>query len=489
MTDGTPLQDPPKAIERDAVIFLSGLGHDWSDQSIDGMAKRIINAFDVNAATPGAQFKLQSGKEEDYSEGCKTNLRTISRKDGDTEVPILDLYDMDYMPTLTKRYESRNLLIKSVLLAAALLSALLRFLPAFSTKRGGKTFKEKLQILYAMMVLGLLSAYMVILITAVFATVQGNTGLSQGRESPVQQILLGEGTGGGSKARETAGLESRKQGASTPAVVGQEGPAQEGVPANLKRGETKPADAPSSQSQGWLLNFIEWLKRHAVTAIVLLAALGAFTPEVKGKLVKAAVEYLCTIYYLNLGERRNVILGQLTALLEHIGEKSDTPYRNIHIFSFSFGTIVALDALFPPGRESERRFSSIETLVTIGCPFDMVRTFWPAYFEERYALSGTPRTWINVFSPVDVLSSNFRDDDAIADAMRTIEAKSSAQPPLPVNIAYTEAANPKNLSFFDWITLIGLRAHAMYWGREYEAESNCFNQVIAKLYDGDPALD
>ena len=112
----------------------------------------------MSAATPGAQFRLQSGREEDYSSGSKTNLSTISRKDGDNEAPILDLYDMDYTAALTRRYENHNQLIKSVLLAAALISGLFRFLPALSTKRTGKTFREKLQIMYAMMILSLLSA-------------------------------------------------------------------------------------------------------------------------------------------------------------------------------------------------------------------------------------------------------------------------------------------------------------------------------------------
>ncbi len=488
MTNATPPPGQSKATARDAIIFVSGLGHEWSDQSIDGFAKRIATAFDVSAATPGAQFRVLSGREEAYGSGLKTNLRTISRRDGDKEVPILDLYEMDYIPALTRRYEAHNQLIKSVLLAAALISGLFRFLPALSKKRASKTLREKLQIMYGMLILGLLSVYTVILFFAVAGTIQGTSGRAPAlKESPANGSLAAKKASPGGQALSTAAQGNRMPGASAAGGAGQAGLAQE-TPANAQNGPKAPGTIPSSRSEGWLQQLMQWFQRNAATTVILLAALGVFTTEVKGKLVKAAVEYLCTLYYLNLGERRSAILGQLTALLEHIGEKSDTPYRNIHLFSFSFGSIVAIDALFPTSREPTRRFQSIETLVTIGCPFDLVRTFWPAYFDDRCALPATPNTWINVFSPVDVLSSNFRDDDAIADAGRTFEAKSAAQPPLPLNIPYIEAANPKNLSILDWLTLIGLRAHSMYWGKEYEAESNCFTQVIAKIYGKDPAL-
>jgi hypothetical protein len=229
--------------------------------------------------------------------------------------------------------------------------------------------------------------------------------------------------------------------------------------------------------------------------VVFLAAFGLVLPNIKLQLSTAAVQYLCMLNYLNVGERRNAILGQLTALLEHIAEKESTPYRNIHIIAFSFGTIVALDALFPTGRIPEERFKKIEGLVTIGCPFDLVRTFWDEYFSDRKALPDVPGMWLNVFSPVDVLGSNFRDDDHVNkkpdQGIRVKRDEAPEQPPrnlVPENIPYLEAINPKTLQWLDWALLIGLRAHSMYWGKEYESESNCFNQVIARLYQGDDAL-
>ena len=88
-----------------------------------------------------------------------------------------------------------------------------------------------------------------------------------------------------------------------------------------------------------------------------------------------------------------------------LDEDEDT---EVHLFAFSFGSIVALDALFPHDPAVERRTTAnIRSLVTMGCPADFVRLIYPDHFDPCRARTPIP-PWTNVYIPADVLASNFR---------------------------------------------------------------------------------
>ena len=51
----------------------------------------------------------------------------------------------------------------------------------------------------------------------------------------------------------------------------------------------------------------------------------------------------------------------------------------------------------------------MRTIATIGCPFDLVRMLVPAYpAGRRKGTDGDPH-WVNVYTPTDLLASNFAD--------------------------------------------------------------------------------
>jgi hypothetical protein len=221
--------------------------------------------------------------------------------------------------------------------------------------------------------------------------------------------------------------------------------------------------------------------------IILAAILGAIFPNFQKQLSKAAINYVGAIDYVSVGERQNVIAGQLVDLLDHIATKGI--YRHIQIVAYSFGSIIAIDNLFPFGQKPAERYNLVHTLVTIGSPFDLIRLFWPDYFRERQALPDIPKRWFNIYSLTDVLSSNFRDDAHQDKAQQTVSVTNSGTAPLvPTNISYNRGMSSKSLSAFDLITLTGLRAHAMYWEREHEAETTCFSVMVAEMYAGDQML-
>ena len=118
-------------------------------------------------------------------------------------------------------------------------------------------------------------------------------------------------------------------------------------------------------------------------------------------------------------------------------------YERVHVMGYSFGSVVAIDSLYPFNQEPPVRFSAVHAFVTIACPFDLIRTYFkeypgsptaanPAnppvrpysYFENRCALPNAPKRWLNIYSLSDVMSSNFRDDERIDAAVASIGLRS-----------------------------------------------------------------
>jgi hypothetical protein len=241
-------------------------------------------------------------------------------------------------------------------------------------------------------------------------------------------------------------------------------------------------------------NFLKRQKDRFPAIIVLLTALGFVLPpqaQIKEKISLAATNYLCLIHYLNWGERSHAIGGKLESLLEYLVEK-EQEYSRIHVIGYSFGSIVAVDNLFTAGRSPIERFQKIDTLVTIGCPFDIIRTYWPSYFSGRQSVSSEKLKWINVYSPIDILSSNFANvgNSEQVDHSQTegIGVEVDGQIHKPQSVSFSPGTS-RSLGLLDIFTLTGFRAHSLYWGEEVKGEITCFHEVVKKMYQGTPVLN
>ena len=429
----TEKKQEPLPLERDCFVFLPGMGGSVAlNQKIDVLCRRIATALDSNADDRTISFSHKVHAIENLK-NFKGEKGTIYRQDDQGDTPVIDVYMLDYRQTLIERYENRNLLVKTGLLLGALPGGAARMLGAMITGKTSKTRQEKLQLLYAILILCLLIVYVAILIGALVSLIDDSNVLAK--------VLP----------------------------------------------ETK------------LKVFFEWFSKVSKWIVVGGAVLLLFLPpkfNFKERISQAAVDYLCLVYYLNLGEQRNTIVGRLEAFIDEISRISETErkkgvgkgYRHIHLFSYSFGSIIALDALFPAGRPPGRPLKDIHTLVTIGCPFDFVRTFWGSYFDKRREyVKDHPARWLNVYSPLDVLASNFRNDSQIGDASISIRAEAlstNADAPAPRNVRFHEGLDHSQLSFSDSLFLLGLRAHSMYWSSKAEVELNCFSQLIPEMYNG-----
>jgi len=233
---------------------------------------------------------------------------------------------------------------------------------------------------------------------------------------------------------------------------------------------------------GFLKDIDDWMHLHKrLNAIALgitsvTSAMFIFNKSYKDKFYESTTEFLCANNYLKFNECSDVILGKLDELLQLIAEnENDTDEIGIH--AYSFGSVIALDFLYPYGNAPSNLVRSrIDTLVTIGCPFDFIRTYYPFFYQGRQNNNLHLNKWINVHSSTDILSSNFRNDDRITEPATTPVVKDGL---LPENVLY-DRINPASLSFPDYVFMIGLKAHTMYWGTTVDAQS-FMNNVVQKL--------
>ena len=228
----------------------------------------------------------------------------------------------------------------------------------------------------------------------------------------------------------------------------------------------------------------------------MLAAIGLLSHRnVKEQIRDAATEYASVIDYVAHDRRKPTVAGNFAALLESVLE-SGVPYRRVHVLAYSFGSIVAIDCLFQR-QEPPERFKRIDALVTVGSPFDIIRSFWPEYFAGRQCAGAEAPRWLNVFSPDDVMSSNFRDDsrpDATASAGVPTGARAAAAAPgtaeedlgKPVNIVYEWTQHSRRRGLTERLLRFSA-LHRTYWGDDDTAQT-FLDEIVRRVYGEDAML-
>jgi hypothetical protein len=232
--------------------------------------------------------------------------------------------------------------------------------------------------------------------------------------------------------------------------------------------------------------------RFAQAPIAFVAGIGIWRSALVKRLSAGALVGYSVVDYLDRGEDRGSQLrGQLTQLLERLAEL-EQPYRHIDVVTYSFGSIAALDALFAFVQPPPPRLATIDRLVTIACPFDFVRSYWPDYFSKRFSLPGAPGEWVNFYAPSDVLASNFSNttsgvvDPGAGPAPEAVITGRDGQPvgPSPLNVAYLLDGRDEPVAGLESLRLKGLRFHGQYWSSRVESEESVFDQVIEHLGPG-----
>ena len=232
------------------------------------------------------------------------------------------------------------------------------------------------------------------------------------------------------------------------------------------------------------------------TIVVLMSTIGViFTPDLRAMLQTVSQEYAAASEYVSLDVRKSAIIGQFDALLEHILEKElESTYSKIHIISYSFGSLVALDSIFRYNYKPGARFERINSLVTLGCPFDLIRSLWPDYFQGRQGHLSQLEDWkwLNIYSSLDVLASNFRNDQSSEAPNIGISIFSKDENKLDIkpyeNIIHDSRFRAQKLSLIDLLFLTGFKSHTSYFGDPGGETQSCFDNIIEAIFDNDHPL-
>jgi hypothetical protein len=221
--------------------------------------------------------------------------------------------------------------------------------------------------------------------------------------------------------------------------------------------------------------------------VVISTTIAFFVPKKwMETLLRASKDYTAVMQYLLFGAQSRDVESQLLLMIGEL--QSSGNYKHIHIVGYSFGSLLAIDTLYPSKVETPpAEFTQIKNFVTFGCPYDMVRTFYPTYYSKRRL---APYEWTNIYIPGDVFGSNFREDNIQGDStmavdtdLKALEAQTGQG---DVEQAQTEqvtppvfkAGRPHNMVHLlsaghsgqgGWLEclsswfLCGLAAHGQYW--------------------------
>ena len=224
----------------------------------------------------------------------------------------------------------------------------------------------------------------------------------------------------------------------------------------------------------WLLSILEDWEKWTSSIVLFFSTFMFFNPNTRSFFSTMATEYLSANQYLTIAEQQQLLMGKLARLVEYISEESEED-SDIEIHSYSFGSVLALDLLFPYQSEPPLRVQNrIKKLITIGCPFDFIEIYWSDYFSNRNSSGLVLNSWINVSSELDVLSSSFlnkkiKNEDFIPSNIfwENIELK---------EFSY-DLINPKRVSYFQMIMFYGLKVHETYWDKNVDSKS-CLNDIV-----------
>lgn len=407
---------------RYALIYLPGLQIRNRGQSVDIISRWIASA--LNYLHLNTEYIIEESKDEVYgAEDQISSVRRIRSKGKSAkETWQLDIYELDYQALMASASDSNKKLSQFRAITVTLWFALGRVFGLLFKK--GKSTVEKLRMISGGVVLVALAVYLFPIIPTFIGT--------------LHQYL-----------HSYMGL---------------------------------PETSWLSLSLHWLETKTEALHAFYVGSLTV----GLFSNRrVQNHLRRYTLEMVQVIRYFNHRGGGSRPAQQLLDLLRYLKAKGSR-YKRIDLLAYSFGNIVAMDALFTTDVKPSELVKVVHNMVGIGNPYDVVRTFWPRYFVGRHSHSAAPKRWINIYSPRDLLSSNFRNDS------QEIEPEQGLVPGAnleggedlvgPENIIFPAADSLKGVPFWQIPFKVRVDTHSKFLSGSSGGRNQCFIRVAELLY-------
>ena len=407
---------------RYALIYLPGLPIRNRNQSIDIISRRMANA--LNFLHSKTKYSLEEFKDEAYgAEDQITTVRTIRSKGKSAkDAWQLDLYELNYHSLLESAAGSGKKMSQFRTVLVALWFAMTRVFGLAFKK--GKSTMEKLRMISGGAILVMLAVYLFMIIPTFIGTLHEYLHDYMG--------LL-----------ETDFLSK-------------------------------------------VLHRLDDMAKPLRALYIGTLTFGLFSNrKVQDQLRRYTLELAQVIRYFNRRGDGGSPTRQLVDLLRHVQSKEDS-YKRIDILAYSFGNIIAMDTLFTAGYQPSEWVQAVDNMVGIGNPYDVVRTFWPRYFLDRQSQPMAPKRWINIYSPRDLLSSNFRNDrkeiapeNALVPGAVPKKGKGVA---VPENIIFPFGDSLQDTPIWQIPFKVRVDTHSQYWSGNSRDGNPCFIRVAELLY-------
>jgi hypothetical protein len=212
------------------------------------------------------------------------------------------------------------------------------------------------------------------------------------------------------------------------------------------------------------------------TALIVLAFVWFSFKHIVDILEKTGVEYVSALDYFNSSSEFDFIHD---SVLELISVATQEVYESVDILSFSLGTLIATNVIYPQHSNGCSCVSKIRNWITLGFPFDLMEATRPGYFEGRALVPGK-LNWINVVVKNDFLGTDFEEGST-----RGIGTSGSLTrvhiPEVNICIDFAGASQERWRSAtlrWDWIPFRRVNNHSIYWDQKNPQALTCFDEIV-----------
>jgi hypothetical protein len=174
-------------------------------------------------------------------------------------------------------------------------------------------------------------------------------------------------------------------------------------------------------------------------------------------------------------------LAVQNAILDAIVYAHQRDYGAVDLLTFSLGSLLATDAIFP--RHERKKISSsgldVDNWITIGHPYDLIRYYLPNYFDMRQPPCVHYDNWINIVVKDDFLGTHFRPGDNRG--IRLCDSEDRYAPDDPVDALPLEGLR-QACRKQDRLWLRRIINHRIYWDDEDSRAPTCFDTVVDRAH-------